>query len=71
MVKLAQQNPQVTIYVRERNGQHPRIVANYRKCFFFIFSLIELERQGGNKEERDMIEGGGEVGNGLRKHSSF
>lgn len=29
IVEFAKNNPEVTIYVRERNGKHPRIVANF------------------------------------------
>ncbi|KAM7440505.1 39S ribosomal protein L43 [Porites harrisoni] len=29
VVEFAKNNPEVTIYVRERNGKHPRIVANF------------------------------------------
>ncbi|XP_067022193.1 large ribosomal subunit protein mL43-like [Acropora muricata] len=29
IVEFATNNPEVTIYVRERNGKHPRIVANF------------------------------------------
>lgn len=31
IVEFANNNPEVTIYVRERNGKHPRIVANFSK----------------------------------------
>ncbi|XP_073236229.1 large ribosomal subunit protein mL43-like [Porites lutea] len=29
VVEFAKNNPEVTVYVRERNGKHPRIVANF------------------------------------------
>ncbi|XP_020913097.1 39S ribosomal protein L43, mitochondrial [Exaiptasia diaphana] len=29
LVDFASKNPQIAVYVRERNGKHPRIVANY------------------------------------------
>ena len=44
VVQFARQNPQVTIYVRERNGQHPRIVANYCKYYqqFCLAKEVDL-----------------------------
>ena len=38
VVEFAKNNPEVTIYVRERNGKHPRIVANFSKCNFRLSS---------------------------------
>ena len=38
VVEFAKNNPEVTIYVRERNGKHPRIVANFSKCTFRLSS---------------------------------
>ena len=43
IVEFAKNNPEVTIYVRERNGKHPRIVANFRKLLKLNGCLIKLK----------------------------
>ena len=41
IVEFATNNPEVTIYVRERNGKHPRIVANFSKlCVYCHTSAL-------------------------------
>ena len=31
IVQFAKENPQLTVYVRQRPGRHPRLVAEYRE----------------------------------------
>ena len=44
-MEFAKNNPEVTIYVRERNGKHPRIVANFSKLLF-SFSKHQIRHDG-------------------------
>lgn len=57
LVEFARNNPEIAVYVRERNGKHPRIVANYCKyclneCFSKgLFTLYREEWAGGFSEK--------------------
>ncbi|XP_031555732.1 39S ribosomal protein L43, mitochondrial-like [Actinia tenebrosa] len=43
VVSFAKSNPQVAVYVRERNGKHPRIVANYLNGNSKIIDIKNME----------------------------